>query len=113
MFDDVGCGFFQCDAVGADVLYFLHCTWAEEVVLVGIRLITYVSHGGRVEGVRVIVAALRCDVGGDERCKDGGHLLLMVAEYLLEGLSVPPCCRMVAVHVSVIDDSCMELERVQ
>ena len=53
----------------------------------------------------MIVVALGCDVGGDERCKDGGHLLLMVAEYLLEGLSVPPCCRMVAVHVRVIDGS--------
>ena len=83
------------------------------MVLVSARLITYMSHGERVEGVRVIVAALRCDVGGDERCKDVGHLLLMVAEYLLKRLSVPPCCRMVAVHVGVIDGSCMELERVQ
>ena len=81
--------------------------------LVSVRLITYMSHGGRVEGVRVIVAALRCDVGGDKRGKNVGHLLLMVAEYLLEGLSVPPCCRMVAVHIRVIDGSCMELERVQ
>ena len=83
------------------------------MILVTVRLITYMSHGGRVEEVRVIVAALRCDVGGDERCKDGGHLLLMVAEYLLKDLSVPPCGRMVAVHVGVIDGSCMELERVQ
>ena len=113
MCDDVGCGFFQCEEVWADVLYFLHCTWADEVVLVSIRLITYMSHGGRVEGVRVIIAALRCDVGGDERCKDIGHLLLMVAEHLLEDLSVPPCCRMVAVHVRIIDGSCMELEGVQ
>ena len=113
MCDDVGCGFFQCEEVWADVLYFCHCTWAEDVVLVSIRLVTYVSHGGRVEGVRVIVAALRCDVSGDERCKDIGHLLLMVAECSLKGLSVPPCCRMVAVHVRVIDGSCMELERVQ
>ena len=75
-----------------------------------VRLITYMSHGGRVEGVRVIVAALRCDVGGDECCKDVGHLLLMVAEYLLKDLSVLSCCRMVAVHVRVIDGSCMELE---
>ena len=78
-----------------------------------ILLITYMSHGGRVVGVRVIIAGLRCDVIGDERCKDIGHSLLMVADHPLEGLSVPPCCRMVAVHVRIIDGSCMELERVQ
>ena len=38
---------------------------------------------------------------------------MMVAEYLLEGLIVPPCCRVVAVHVGVIDGSCMELEGVR
>ena len=83
------------------------------MVLVSVRLITYMSHGGRVEGVRMIVVALGCDVGGDERCKDGGHLLMMVVEYLLEGLVVPPCGRMIAVHVGVSDGSCMELEGVQ
>ena len=108
--DNVGCGFAQGEEVGADVLYFSHCTWAEEMILVSVRMITYMSHGGRVEGVRVIVVALGCDVGGDERCKDGGHLLVMVAEYLLEGLIVPPCGRMIAVHVGVIDGGCMELE---
>ena len=43
--DDVGCGFFQCEEIWADVLYFLNCTWAEEVVLVSIQLVTYMSHG--------------------------------------------------------------------
>ena len=107
MRDDVGCGFSQCEEVWADVLDFCQCTWAEEVVLVSVRLITYMSHGGRVEGVRVIVAALRCDVGGDESCKDVGHLLLVVAEYLLKCLVVLPSGWMKAVHVRVIDDSCV------
>ena len=75
------------------------------MILVSVRLIAYMSHGGRVEGIRMIVVALGCDVGGDERCKNGGHLLVMVVEYLLEGLVVPPSGRMVAVHVGVIDDS--------
>ena len=61
----------------------------------------------------MIVVALGCDVGGDERCKDSCHLLVMVSEYLLEGLIVPPCGRMIAVHVGVTDGSCMKLEGVQ
>ena len=106
--DDVGCGFLQCEEIWAYVLYFLHCTWAEEVVFVCIQLVTYMSHGGRrVEEVRVIVAMLRGDVGGYERFKDGDHLLLMVAYHPLKCLGVPPCCRMVAVHVRIIDDSCV------
>ena len=55
----------------------------------------------------MIVVALGCDVGGAERCKDGGHLLLVVVEYLLECLVVLPSGWMEAVHVGVIDDSCM------
>ena len=68
-------------------------------------MVAYMSHGGRVEGICMIVGLLGCDVSGDERCKDGGHLLVMVVEYLLEDLVVPPCGRMVAVHVGVIDGS--------
>ena len=83
------------------------------MIIVSVRLIAYMSHGGRVEGVRMIVVALGCDVRGDERCKDGGHLLVVVVEYLLECLVVLPSGWMEAVHVGVIDDSCMELERVQ
>ena len=105
--DDVGCGFLQCEEIWAYVLYFLHCTWAEEVVFVCIQLVTYMSHGGRVEEVRVIVATLRGDGSGYECCKDGDHLLLMVADHPLECLGVPPCCRMVAAHVRVIDGSCV------
>ena len=78
-----------------------------------IQMVSYMSHGGRVEEVRVVVAALRGDVGGYECCKDGDHLLLMVADHPLEGSGVPPCCSMVAVHVRVIDGSCVKLKRVQ
>ena len=55
----------------------------------------------------MIVGLLGCDVSGDERCKDGGHLLVVVVEYLLECLVVLPSGWMEAVHVGVIDDSCM------
>ena len=70
LYDDVGCGFLQREEIQAYVLYFLHCTGAEEVVFVCIQLVSYMFHGGSGEEVRVVVAALRCDVdqrGGPDR----------------------------------------------
>ena len=77
------------------------------MILASVRLVAYMSHGGRVKGICMIVGLLGCDVSGDERCKDGGHLLVVVVEYLLECLVVLPSGWMEAVHVGVIDDSCM------
>ena len=72
-----------------------------------IQLVSDMSHEGSGEEFHVVVDVLRCDVGGYECCKDGDHLLLMVAYHPLGCLGVPPCCRMVAVHVRIIDDSCV------
>ena len=98
---------FNVKKIWAYVLYCLHCAWAEKMVFVCIQLVTYMSHEGRVEEVRVIVATLRGNVGGYECCKEGDHLLLMVDDHSLECLGAPPCYRMVAVHCRVIDDSCV------
>jgi hypothetical protein len=56
--------------------------------MVGARVwsISDVTHGGRQEKVRVVVAALRCDVGRHERCEYRGHLLLVVADDALNVL---------------------------
>ena len=77
------------------------------MVPVCVRLESYMSHGGCGEEVRVVVAALGCDVGGYECCEDGDHLLLVIADHPLELLSVDPRCWMVAVHVGVVDGSCV------
>ena len=49
-------------------------------------MVSDVPHGGHREEVRVVVAALRCDVGRHERCEYRGHLLLVVADDALNVL---------------------------
>ena len=65
---------------------FIHGTGAEEMVSARVWMVSDVTHGGHREKVRVVVAALRCDVGSHEGCEYRNHLLLMVADDVLEVL---------------------------
>ena len=51
-------------------------------------MVSDVPHGGHREEVRVVVAALGCDVGSHEGCEYRSHLLLMVADDALDVLGV-------------------------
>ena len=67
---------------------FIHGTGAEEMVSARVWMVSDVTHGGHREKVRVVVAALRCDVGSHEGCEYRNHLLLMVADDALDVLGV-------------------------
>ena len=84
--DDVGDSFFQCEEIWTDVLYFIHGTGAEEMVRAGVWVVSDMPHGGHREEVRVVVAALGCVVGGHKGCEYRSHLVLMVADDVLDGL---------------------------
>jgi hypothetical protein len=61
----------------------------------------------------VVVAALRCDVGGHKRREYRSHLLLMVTDDVLDGLSEWSCRWVVVVHVWVIYGDCMKVKMVE
>jgi hypothetical protein len=84
--DDVGNGFFQCEEIWTDVLYLIYGTGAEKMVRASVWMVSDMSHDRHRKEVRVVVAALRWDVGGHKGCEYRSHLLLMVADDVLDGL---------------------------
>ena len=50
-----------------------------------------------------------CHVGVDEGCEDDGHAFLMLMDEMSECLCIASRCGVVAVHVWIIDDGCVEL----
>ena len=56
------------------------------MVRASVWVVSDMPHGGYREVVRVVVAALGCDVGGHKGREYRSHLLLVVADDVLDGL---------------------------
>ena len=90
LLDDYGCGRFQCEEVGADVLYCIGVIWAERIVNTVIGVVADVTSGRDREELCVVPSLFGGDVCRDERREHINHASLLCIDDMVECLCVLP-----------------------
>ena len=86
LLDDDGCGCFQCEEVGTDVLQCISVAWAERMVITIFRVVADVTSGRDREESCVVPSLFGGDVCRDERREHINHASLLCVDDLVECL---------------------------